>query len=198
MANACLLTQHSSLAYTNTRTFRILGDICLTVSTVCDFIASAAMWCFLNPKEIISRKTRGILKSIQFLVLNRGILLVAVQGSCLVLWFVEQTYWYWLPFYFILPSLYVNLTLALLIERANIRAKENVTNASFQLTGGSRRSLEFNVANSSRPQMATFSYEVALSSANNTVETNDSHLNKLKLSTERLEEGCSGGDAYNA
>ncbi|EGO01331.1 hypothetical protein SERLA73DRAFT_179490 [Serpula lacrymans var. lacrymans S7.3] len=90
---------------------------------------------------------------------------MSTQCTCLVLWLVGETYWYWLPVHMNVPTIYVNTMLILLNERASIRAKAKVINTSLQLTTRIRQPLEFNVINSSR-QTTTDSHEVALGLSN--------------------------------
>ncbi|EGO20671.1 hypothetical protein SERLADRAFT_410971 [Serpula lacrymans var. lacrymans S7.9] len=95
-----MLAQHSSvgLAYTGTKTFDVYH---------------ASMLRFLGDKATVFKKTRCTIKSIQFLVLNRGIFLMTFQGIYLVTWVVGETHWYWMPFHMILPSVYANTMLVL-------------------------------------------------------------------------------------
>ncbi|EGO25960.1 hypothetical protein SERLADRAFT_408152 [Serpula lacrymans var. lacrymans S7.9] len=93
LALARLLDEHSSLEYAGTKVVVIVGNVTIIVSMVCDFIATAAMWYFLDAKGVT--KTRGTIMSIRLLVLNRGLLLLAAQITFLVLWLVGETHWYW-------------------------------------------------------------------------------------------------------
>ncbi|EGO00401.1 hypothetical protein SERLA73DRAFT_152405 [Serpula lacrymans var. lacrymans S7.3] len=188
LALARLLDEHSSLEYAGTKVVVIVGNVTIIVSMVCDFIATAAMWYFLDAKGVT--KTRGTIMSIRLLVLNRGLLLLAAQITFLVLWLVGETHWYWLPFHMNIPNIYTNTMLLLFVskshsslsnvllmsivsdvrlnERSSIRAKEKAKEMlSLQLTSGGQQ-LQFNIAwinlELSAYSSSSFSIAVALMS----------------------------------
>ncbi|EGN92831.1 hypothetical protein SERLA73DRAFT_190551 [Serpula lacrymans var. lacrymans S7.3] len=114
------------------------------------------MWYFLDSVGRGFRKTDGTIKSLKFLVLNRGLLLVSTQGILLIIWIVDMESWYWLPFHMNTVNIYVNTTLVMLNERTNIREKERENGImSLKLATRNQFSLRFTPMDAlSRPATA--------------------------------------------
>ncbi|EGN93480.1 hypothetical protein SERLA73DRAFT_189638 [Serpula lacrymans var. lacrymans S7.3] len=156
LALTVLLATHTALDYAETRPIVILADVCMVIPTACDVTATIAMWYFLDLAGRGGNKMKYTIKSLKFLVLNRGLLLVSMQCAMLILWIVAEDAWYWLPFHMNMVNIYFNTTLVMLNERISIREKEERINAvSFQVASHNSFSLRFNPVNSYLPQNMT-------------------------------------------
>ncbi|EGN93358.1 hypothetical protein SERLA73DRAFT_189563 [Serpula lacrymans var. lacrymans S7.3] len=140
----------------------MMAEICISIPTACDIIATIAMWYFLDSVGSGFKKTDSTVKFLKFLILNRGLLLVSTQGAMLTLWVAAQESWYWLPFHMNTVNIYVNTTLVMFNERANIPKKEKkIGTMSFQLATCNQLSLRFSPIDSLSQQITTQDLEAS-------------------------------------
>ncbi|TEB26420.1 hypothetical protein FA13DRAFT_1816877 [Coprinellus micaceus] len=113
------------LASVRNQIFAIFFGVAKGFSAVTDVLATIAMCMFLTDQRGQLDKTRSLVAQISVFVIQRGILVTAIQVAVLIAFFASSTNLAWLALHMNVTRLYANTFFAMLNGRSHLREKSS-------------------------------------------------------------------------
>jgi len=120
-----LASFHSLLNLTEEK-FKLTTGFYNVLVLACDLVATISLCIVLRISRNEFKSTNELLSSLLRTFIGRGVLLVIFQAVFVILWFIEVSTFYWMPFFLITGKLYVTTLIALL----NLRPRNRIGNRS--------------------------------------------------------------------
>ncbi|KAJ7802599.1 hypothetical protein B0H14DRAFT_3154942, partial [Mycena olivaceomarginata] len=113
-----VMFKHPQFIFMNrSHAFSILAGIHKAFGAAADVVATIAMFIFLKSADTGIRQTSSLLRSLMYLVLNRGLLVTLAQVLTLIVLFTSISHLYWVAVHINTTRLYVNTFFAMLNAR---------------------------------------------------------------------------------
>ncbi|KAF9062509.1 hypothetical protein BDP27DRAFT_1336528 [Rhodocollybia butyracea] len=122
-----MVTDKGNILMNRSYQFAVSAGIAKGASSVTDILATATFCWSLDASKTGVKRTDSIIKRLISYIIQRGIVVTAIQTLFLLLFFLTESHTYWLALHVNVTRLYANTFFAMLNGRDNIRAKAQNT-----------------------------------------------------------------------
>ncbi|KAJ6582381.1 hypothetical protein B0H19DRAFT_1252482 [Mycena capillaripes] len=136
---------------------RVFAGIHKASGAAADVVATIAMLIFLKAADTGIRQTSSILRSLMYLVVNRGLLVTAAQVVTLIVLFASTSHLYWVAVHINTTRLYVNTFFAMLNARTTSEENHGLHISMGGVSGTRQTGSSFHVTKF--PESATINHD---------------------------------------